>query len=275
MLGALQVKKTGDEEKGGSMKCYRMMAAVLSLVLGFWACNAHATSGYSWAGGGISWYEGPDLGDGIGLGFSAYAYLQSNGIYEDNDSDWEEEGEVSAEVYDEESESSGSGYASLEGEGSAEAYANSWDGSYTKAIGQTSAQSGFLVNTEEGQGGQVTFGIDWDYYLEAYADNPGDWAHSDATLSVCLKNLTTGQESSIAISDFLDAVEGDENWYIEDYSTTSVSLFFNEGDEGMLCMDAYAFAEASGPVSVPVPGAMILGSLGLGLVGWLRKRGSV
>ncbi|MGE5296337.1 MAG: hypothetical protein ACM3VT_16055 [Solirubrobacterales bacterium] len=257
------------------MKCCRMTAVVLSLVLGLWACNAQATSGYSWAGGQVSGYEGPDLGDDIGLGLSAYAYLQSNGVSEDENSDLYG---ASAEVYDDLTESDGYGYASTEGgiygEGYAEAYANSVDGSYTKGIGQASAQWGFQISTEGGEGSWVSLDIDWSYGMEAASDDLGYWANGEATLSARLVNVTTGEESICSLNDSLYAADGGYS-YFESGSTTNVSLFFNEGDEGMLYLDAYAMAEASGPVSVPAPGAIVLGSLGLSLVGWLRRRGTV
>ncbi len=253
------------------MKSFKVRAAVLFLVLGVWSCNVYATSGYSWVGGYIYNMSGPTPEGGMpDLGSFAYL-LTSNGEFEDDT--FGDPFAGPAEVYDGSSEAMAALMPMEEGGliGMAGVVAETWDDSYTQAIGRTFVEAEFTIGA--GQGGTMAFEMDYEYELGAYADNPGNWAHSDAFLSVILKNDTTGEQSVFELDEYLDAIEGDD-WYDAGGDTVSFSVLFNEGDTGLLRFETYAFAEASGmpPVSVPAPGAMVLGSLGLGLVGWLRKR---
>jgi hypothetical protein len=133
---------------------------------------------------------------------------------------------------------------------------------------------GLTVLYESSGGGEQLF--DTNVYPEM-----GKWTHlvasRDATglLSIYSDGSLIGQWSSTvdpAADCFQDLLIG-AYWYVPTPATAVIANFFTGAiDDVMIYNRALTPGEIGDPSVIPAPGALLLGSLGLGVVSWLRRR---
>ncbi len=245
----------------------KVQVGMLFLVVAGWSCSAYADlSAYSW----IETYVYPSEPEPETTAESreTHAYLHDDATYEDSDSGsgWTEsyvEGTSGGYAW---------GYQSDTGGPSAETYAVSPDGSATQATARSVAQWDFIFHTDSRNGSWLTAFVEYSTGLEMYTDNPGDWAHGVTQLTATLTKTGSAPVSD-SIEFPLSALDGDESSWYDDFTNhggpLQLAMLFMDGETGTLRVEAYSLAEAG---AVPVPGAFLLGSVGLGVAGWIQRR---
>ena len=134
--------------------------------------------------------------------------------------------------------------------------------------------NGVAVLYEDDGGNDETFGTD--VYPET-----GKWTHlvasRDATglLSIYSDGSLIGQWASTdqpSSDSFQDLLIG-AYWHVPTPSTAVITNFFTGGiDDVMIYNRALTPDEITGLSVIPAPGALVLGSFGIGVVSWLRRR---
>jgi hypothetical protein len=109
----------------------------------------------------------------------------------------------------------------------------------------------------------------------------GEWTHlvasraADGLLSIYGDGLLLGQWPATpapAANCFQDLVIG-AYWYVPTPPTASLENFFTGAiDDVMIFNRALSPDQITGPSVIPAPGALVLGSFGIGVVSWLRRR---
>ncbi len=245
----------------------KVQVGILFLVVAGWSCSAYADlSAYSWIETYVYPSEpGPNT---TGEYRETYAYLHDGATQEDSDS-----GSWGTESYVEGTSGGYAwGYQSDAGGPSAETYAVSPDGSATQAIARSVGEWSFTVFTDSREGRLLTAYVDYYTGLEMYTDNPSDWANGVTRLSAVLTK-TGGDSVSDSIEFPLSAFNGDESSWYDDFTNhggpLQLSMLFMNEETGTLRVEVSSLAEVG---TVPVPGAFLLSSVGLGVAGWLQRR---
>ena len=113
----------------------------------------------------------------------------------------------------------------------------------------------------------------------------GNWTHlvasraTDGLLSIYIDGSLTGQWLSTpepTSNSFQDLLIG-AYWFVPSPSTATITNFYTGAiDDVAIYNKALTPNEITGnPSVIPAPGALVLGSLGMGLVTWLRRRRSL
>ncbi len=135
----------------------------------------------------------------------------------------------------------------------------------------------FSVSILGGRTVSFTMDVDVDTFLQTALDT--DWATSNAQWGLDLYNGSTKIVGSSDSS--TNNINGDTVYDGTTPDTLTVSGYFGAGAIGHLHIWVKAEVEAftsvyePPPPGVPAPGAILLGSLGVGLVGWLRRRSAL
>jgi hypothetical protein len=111
-----------------------------------------------------------------------------------------------------------------------------------------------------GQGG-VPVRYDFDAPFDIITNGPGAWGNGP--LTELSGDILEGREGHGSIQ--FQGTFSSISW------TTPVPEHWHGFTVGVIGVDG----EEPGPNPIPAPGALLLVSLGTGLIGWLRRRGSI
>jgi len=117
--------------------------------------------------------------------------------------------------------------------------------------------------------GLVTFNFDSHVTMDLQTALAGEEAYATYEVVYALSSESGGWVSWPGVGGGGTVANGDD--YSEDtvYTSLSRQLDFAAGESGRLMMQIQVRASAN---TVPVPPAVLLGSIGVGLVGWLKRR---
>jgi len=117
--------------------------------------------------------------------------------------------------------------------------------------------------------GPVTFTLNYELSQELSTHVIDEYARSWSIISIVLRDANWNLIDIVTTSLNNQAQNGEEGSWNLTSSITVTGSDFKAGDLGIIRFGVQNEAEA---YTVPAPGAIVLGSIGIGLVGWMKRR---
>ena len=137
----------------------------------------------------------------------------------------------------------------------------------TWAIGYAIQQWPFIATA-----GDHEFTLNYTISQDMDTDVPGEWASAMNRFGVYVYNENLGGGWYNSTELFKEIYDGD-SYSCQDNGSLYVTGNFADGDTGYLTF--YALSDAAAYTLIPAPGAVVLGTIGVGLIGWLRRRRTI
>jgi hypothetical protein len=134
-----------------------------------------------------------------------------------------------------------------------------------RALGDASQKWLFKASTT----GTLTFTINWSFNQELWTEVDEEWALASIDNLMFLYNANGDLINLNSASEWVSVEDGGSGSWSEANKSLSVSGYFNENDLGYVF---FLTSTQSKAYTIPAPCAIILGGIGIGLVGWLKRR---
>ena len=147
-----------------------------------------------------------------------------------------------------------------------ELYGGGWARSTGPYEAKSDAATGRWGEFKALESGDLTISVDYYLTQDLSTQYLGEWVEGEVSAFLYLHNKTKGDWAEDR-GDLYNSVYDGDSGYWEDSGTFTVTLSFDEGDEGEFGANVWYDANVH---SVPVPSAMLLlgsGLAGLGLIG--------
>lgn len=105
--------------------------------------------------------------------------------------------------------------------------------------------------------------------VDLTTDIPGDWDSVSFYCVSYIDNITTNESHSALWQEDL-WVQGGDDLSLAINQLVTAEVYLDAGDLGSIFCYVYILGDASSVI--PAPGAVLLGTIGVGLVGWLKRR---